>query len=213
MALAGLALIGCTPPPAADTPEAVIQQVYAHSSAAMARGEVPYDYVPLSESLAAAITNGNQLAEERNEPFIEGDIATGCQDCTSLTDLVITTTAAPADGHATVLAAFKVDQQPREMTYAMVQTPEGWRVDNITSADGYDLRASVTSYLTEASQSCEQERGLQEAQQLVDRCIAVSPATHPPCNVQNHCGLIEGEIRRNCPAGDPNPSAACLPAL
>ena len=34
------------------------------------------------------------------------------------------------------------------------------------------------------------------AQRLVDRCIAVSPATHPPCNVANPCEMIQGEIDR-----------------
>ncbi len=46
--------------------------------------------------------------------------------------------------------------------------------------------------------TCREERGQALAQKLVDRCIAVSPATHPPCNVQNPCLLIEGEIERSC---------------
>ena len=36
------------------------------------------------------------------------------------------------------------------------------------------------------------------AARLVQRCIAVSPATHPPCNVANPCALIQGEIDRAC---------------
>ena len=33
---------------------------------------------------------------------------------------------------------------------------------------------------------------------LVQRCIAVSPATRPPCHASNPCDLIQGEIDRSC---------------
>ena len=46
--------------------------------------------------------------------------------------------------------------------------------------------------------SCLNDIGQVAAQRLVDRCIAVSPATHPPCNVANACEMIEGEIDRSC---------------
>lgn len=46
--------------------------------------------------------------------------------------------------------------------------------------------------------SCLSSVGKSEAQRLVDRCLKVSPATHPPCNAQNACTLITDEIRRGC---------------
>ena len=46
--------------------------------------------------------------------------------------------------------------------------------------------------------SCLNDIGQAAAQRLVDRCIAVSPATHPPCNVANPCEMIQGEIERSC---------------
>ena len=46
--------------------------------------------------------------------------------------------------------------------------------------------------------SCLNDIGQAAAQRLVDRCIAVSPATHPPCNVANPCEMIQGEIDRSC---------------
>ena len=46
--------------------------------------------------------------------------------------------------------------------------------------------------------SCLNDIGAEAAQRLVDRCIAVSPATHPPCNVANACEMIQGEIDRSC---------------
>ena len=46
--------------------------------------------------------------------------------------------------------------------------------------------------------SCLNDIGEAAAQRLVDRCIAVSPATHPPCNVANACEMIRDEIERSC---------------
>ena len=202
----GLLLIGLVvlltacAPREASTPEGVVAKIYETASAAIAQGEVPYDYIPLSDSLAAAVAEGQRLANERSEPFIEGDLATGCQDCQTFTDLVITVTSPPANGQASVRAAFNTDGRPREMNFAMVETPQGWRVDNITSPDGYDLRASVSLYTSEAPAegSCAAERGPQPAQLLVEQCINVSPATHPPCNVQNSCAMMEAEVARAC---------------
>jgi len=51
---------------------------------------------------------------------------------------------------------------------------------------------------TEAHVSCEAALGAKEAKVLVDRCIRVSPATRPPCNASNDCGLIQSEILRAC---------------
>ena len=46
--------------------------------------------------------------------------------------------------------------------------------------------------------SCLNDIGAEAAQRLVQRCIAVSPATHPPCHESNPCELIQGEIDRSC---------------
>lgn len=45
---------------------------------------------------------------------------------------------------------------------------------------------------------CTKSVGKQVANELVRRCLQVSPATHPPCNAQNACKLIEDEIQRGC---------------
>lgn len=47
-------------------------------------------------------------------------------------------------------------------------------------------------------QGCAGEIGQDKADRLVKRCIAVSPATRPPCNALNPCELIRGEIERAC---------------
>jgi hypothetical protein len=46
--------------------------------------------------------------------------------------------------------------------------------------------------------ACEKELGQAKAKALVDACIQVSPATHPPCNGANPCALIRGEVARGC---------------
>jgi hypothetical protein len=63
---------------------------------------------------------------------------------------------------------------------------EGYRDDH---ADGMAGGNSV---------SCLQSAGAVKANRLVNECLQVSPATHPPCNAQNACSLIVSEIRRGC---------------
>lgn len=45
---------------------------------------------------------------------------------------------------------------------------------------------------------CRETLGEAASARLVQRCIAVSPATRPPCNAANPCDLIQGEIDRSC---------------
>src|SRR5690606_40124660 len=45
---------------------------------------------------------------------------------------------------------------------------------------------------------CLETLGEAASARLVQRCIAVSPATRPPCNSANPCVLIQGEIDRSC---------------
>ncbi|WP_269515082.1 hypothetical protein [Brevundimonas subvibrioides] len=60
--------------------------------------------------------------------------------------------------------------------------------------------APATDYASgeDASGACSDTLGAREAASLVSRCIAVSPATHPPCNAANSCAMIQGEIDRAC---------------
>lgn len=46
--------------------------------------------------------------------------------------------------------------------------------------------------------SCLEQAGPAASARLVERCIAVSPATRPPCNAANPCEMIQGEIDRAC---------------
>lgn len=58
-----------------------------------------------------------------------------------------------------------------------------------------------------AATTCREEIGEAASARLVERCIAVSPATRPPCNALNPCEMIQGEIDRSCAQyGDDKPA-------
>ena len=196
----GLALAACSPPqPAANGPEAVIRAVYAAATDRAAHGQVTsVDDVPLSDALAASIREASAAAEANNEPFIDGDLVLACQDCSALSGLAMGATTPPANGRAVVEARFTVDAAARVESFDMAETPQGWRIDNIRSADGYDLRKAASDEIASASRSCTEQRGAEEAARLAAQCTQVSPATHPPCNAANACGMIEAEIHRGC---------------
>jgi hypothetical protein len=56
---------------------------------------------------------------------------------------------------------------------------------------------------------CIQAVGVERAKKLVEECLQVSPATHPPCNSQNSCQLIIGEIKRSCSLLQKNQPSSC----
>lgn len=48
------------------------------------------------------------------------------------------------------------------------------------------------------AQTCRETLGEQRSDVLVDQCLKVSPATHPPCNALNACEMIRDEVKRGC---------------
>lgn len=67
-----------------------------------------------------------------------------------------------------------------------------------------EVDAPVTAAPGAQPVSCREELGEAAAIRLVERCVQVSPASHPPCHPDNPCALIQGEIDRSCagyPAG------------
>ena len=67
------------------------------------------------------------------------------------------------------------------------------------SPEGQPLEQPIT---------CREELGDPAAKRLVERCIMVSPATRPPCNVANTCETIQGEIDRGCSFFEPDEKPA-----
>jgi hypothetical protein len=201
----GVVLAACSPAQqqttaqSAQTPEAVVRAVYDAATQRNAH-EQPTDInqLPLSDGLLALVRQASNAAEANEEPFLDGDPVLDCQDCSPLSAITVTTTSPPANGHATVEARFTVAGDARVETWEMVQTPQGWRADNIRGGDGYNLRQSAEQEIRDAARSCAETRGAQEAARLVSQCTQVSPATHSPCNASNSCAMIEAEIRRSC---------------
>jgi hypothetical protein len=55
-----------------------------------------------------------------------------------------------------------------------------------------------SSALAADEPSCRQTAGADQSAAYVEQCLLVSPATNPPCNADNPCALIVGEIKRSC---------------
>jgi hypothetical protein len=202
-ALACVALVACnqarTPTAAVQAPDAVITAMYAAGAQKMAHNQsTDVSDVPMTASLTQAVKAASDKADANQEPFIDGDIMFNCQDCGQVSAVAVTMAAPPANGKATVQARFSVYGQTNTVLWDMAQTPQGWRVDNIRSPDGYDLRKAAQDEINEPTQSCADDRGAAAAASLVQQCTQVSGATHPPCNAANTCAMIEAEIRRGC---------------
>ncbi|WP_109808533.1 hypothetical protein [Sphingosinithalassobacter portus] len=86
--------------------------------------------------------------------------------------------------------------------------------DTATPVGGQSTPAPThsASSSTDGPLACSADIGATKAQQLVDQCINVSPATHPPCNAANSCAMIEAEIARGCALLDEDAEkAGCTP--
>lgn len=89
-------------------------------------------------------------------------------------------------------------QQPAEPAAGDVAAPAAVDApEPVMPADAPPQEEAIAP--TEASSTaCNLDQGADAAQKLVNRCIAVSPATHPPCNAANPCQMIQDEIDRSC---------------
>jgi len=208
-AVLGAILAACSPAQAptqsAQGPNAVVRAVYDAAAQRNAQQQpTDINQLPLTDALMALVRQASDAAEANEEPFLDGDPVLDCQDCSPLSAITVTTPSPPANGRATVEARFTVAGDARVETWEMIETPQGWRADNIRGGDGYDLRKSATDEIASAARSCTDTRGALEAAQLVAQCTQVSPATHPPCNAANSCAMIEAEIRRSCGLLDPS---------
>jgi hypothetical protein len=146
-----VALTACTPPGASGA-ITVVQGIYATAEQNIGHAVTTIDQAPLTDDLKSLLDRAEAQAQARQEPFIEGDIALNCQDCTSISNLIVgPQTGAeqepPVEDHTWVQATFKLNgNEDRRVLWDMVSTPEGWCADNIIS-DGFDLRAEARSYL------------------------------------------------------------------
>jgi hypothetical protein len=135
-----LMLTACTPAAPVSGPEAVVTAIYKPLVESKGEKGMSLGEMPLTDELKELIGRAEEAG--KGEPVFDGDFAGNCQDCSGFTDLRITrrTDTGLAAGRAGVEATFKLFMnEPRSVTWDMVETPDGWRVDNILS-EGIDLR-------------------------------------------------------------------------
>lgn len=60
------------------------------------------------------------------------------------------------------------------------------------------LAAALAAEAPPEPPSCKSTAGAKAAAVYVKQCLEVTPATHPPCNAQNSCEMIQSEIKRGC---------------
>ena len=153
------ALAACAP--RADTgPEDTILHIYEQVQQNIGQRTTPLDDIPMSEDLRSLVERAELAAAARDEPFIDGDLAADCQDCTSISDIAIGPQAGPealpaAEGHRIVEAHFTINgSEPRSVLYDMIETPDGWRVHNIIS-HGFDLRSEAQALVDDGAAAAE----------------------------------------------------------
>ena len=66
----------------------------------------------------------------------------------------------------------------------------------VSSVVSSSAQSSIT--MSSSDGTCLSDIGKAASDRLVQRCIMVSPATHPPCNAANSCQMIQDEIDRAC---------------
>lgn len=134
---ASLVAAACAPARAAGTdPKAFLQGVMQR----LGSGHMlPADqlYTP---ALAGLLRQSAAAAHKGDAPCMDGDPVLDCQDCSPLTHLTVTVSD-PVQGKADASAHYTVAGDERDMKYTLVQTPRGWRIDDIRSSAMPSLRA------------------------------------------------------------------------
>jgi hypothetical protein len=116
------------------------------------------------------------------------------------------TQKANQDVTAMVNTAAQIDPRVFSVQLAPATTAQWQRLRNelhqVAQAFGvpesYLAPQSQVTAAPSTTGTCLNAVGIERSRQLVNECIQVSPATHPPCNAQNACSMIVDEIKRGC---------------
>lgn len=90
--------------------------------------------------------------------------------------------------------AAELTRQRAEALKRQLDCPEG----DVSCVPRDRSMAAASGHGASTAAACSKTLGKVKAAVLADRCIQVSPATHPPCNASNACELIIDEIKRSC---------------
>lgn len=112
----------------------------------VSKGEdsTPLTSIPMTPEFDALTKQAARAAGE-DFPVFDFDPAGLCQDCSGFADLKVApadanAVATAAEGHTLIQASFRIPPAPTRTVYwDLVETPAGWRVDNIL-AEGFSLR-------------------------------------------------------------------------
>lgn len=152
---ASLALIGlaaCSPQPSPTGPEAVVASIYDPLVKSKGETATPIDAIPMTADLKDLVAMA-EAAVGDTMPLFDGDVAGNCQDCSGFRDLKIesaTDDADATDARKIVEANFTIQDGGRTIYWVMLETAEGWRIDNIIS-EGFNLRNIAGSVTAQAS--------------------------------------------------------------
>ncbi len=122
-------------------PENVIRAIYAQYS----KDGFPEDPEKknFSPSLWAQWDEVQQAADAANDVGVDFDVFIDAQDTDQITNLTTKFTPDGAD-KGTVEASFTAFDTQTTVTYAMVKTADGWKIDNISwGSDRDDLRKTL----------------------------------------------------------------------
>ena len=151
-AIAGF-LAACTQPAATSTtdaaaaPIAVVQDIYARQLSAHPSAE-DAKLVPMTPELLDMVKRARAITDDI---VLDADPVMDANDPGTPENLTITADAPPANGHVTVTAHFKQQNDQTTVHYDLVETNGAWLVDNIRGDSGADMRAALTSALAPAT--------------------------------------------------------------
>jgi hypothetical protein len=125
-----------------DTAMAFLQSIYEPYKQAGFKGQ-PYWETErfFATELAQAIDRDLQEAKKRKEvPTLDGDPFIDAQDW-SIASIGYAVSMAGAQGRAAAVITFTNLDQPKQLALFLVETPQGWRIDDIVGRGGASLRA------------------------------------------------------------------------
>jgi hypothetical protein len=153
VALPLLALgFACTPQNSAGSPEGAVTAIYETLVKSKGQETTPITAIRMTADLEALARQAEAAAGD-GAPVFDGDLAGNCQDCTDFANLKVERPASStaAEGHTIIEARFKLFQnEPKNVQWDLVETPDGWRVDNIVS-DGFNVRKIANEVIAAAA--------------------------------------------------------------
>ncbi|HVY87330.1 MAG TPA: hypothetical protein VG942_00575 [Hyphomonadaceae bacterium] len=140
----------------ANGPEAAVAVIYKTLVDSKGQKTTPVSDIPMTADLDALLKKVQAASpSDGDAPVFDGDLAGNCQDCSDFGDLKVELSKAAApQGHTLVDAHFTLFKtEPHTVTWDMVETPEGWRVDNIVEGTDFDARKIANEGIAAAAKT------------------------------------------------------------